>query len=58
VVVAEQLGAEISQPLQNLAIRTGRLYFLTQFTYAPSIGFFDLIICSYLLMQASASSSE
>jgi D-arabinose 1-dehydrogenase-like Zn-dependent alcohol dehydrogenase len=46
VIVTEPIiGEEQSKPLQNLAIRTGKLFFATQFSYAPSLVVMDLIVC-------------
>lgn len=31
----------------EIAIRTGKVFFLTQFTYAPPIGVFNLIVSTF-----------
>jgi NADPH:quinone reductase-like Zn-dependent oxidoreductase len=58
VVVTEPITEGEEKPLQDIAIRTGKLYFLTQFKYTPVINFFDLIVCKSDPMQASVSSLE
>lgn len=59
VVVAEQVAAgNESRQLMDIAIRTGKILFLTQFTYSPPIGVFDLIVSTSIPMQTRESSLE
>jgi hypothetical protein len=37
IVTEPSIGEEQSKLLQNIAIRTGKLFFATQFSYAPSV---------------------
>lgn len=45
LLVTEPIPAGSEKSLQSLAIRTGKVFFTTQFTYAPAIVFFELIVC-------------
>ncbi len=48
----------MAKKLQDIAIRTGKVLFLTQFSYCPPVGVFDMIVGKWILMQASGSSWE
>jgi hypothetical protein len=58
VVVAEEMEAGVAKQVQDIAVRTGKVLFLTQFSYSAPVGAMDLIVSKWWVMQTSGSSWE
>lgn len=59
IVVTEWINDQGLLPkIQNLAIRTGKIIVAVQDHASLSLDFFDLIVCTFFITQANASSSE